>query len=118
MVRKGRGYWLTTKAMRAAGFPSCVRCGVDGPDAWKIANEWNSRWQAARTGREPAPKHVFPRGSLGEAFERFRRTETWKAKKPRTREDWERGWSHISPIFGDVAPRTVTFEHVDAWYHA
>ena len=76
------------------------------------------RWQAARTGREPAPKHVFPRGSLGEAFERFRRTETWKAKKPRTREDWERGWSHISPIFGDVAPRTVTFEHVDAWYHA
>ena len=35
-----------------------------------------------------------------------------------TREDWERGWSHIAPIFGDLAPRTVTLEHVDAWYHA
>ena len=39
-------------------------------------------------------------------------------KAHRTREDWERGWSHIAPIFGDLAPRTVTLEHVDAWYHA
>ena len=59
------------------------------------------------------------RGSLGEAFERFRRTETWKTDKAhRTREDWERGWNHIAPIFGDLAPRTVTLEHIDAWYHA
>lgn len=101
------------------GFPSSVPCGPDGPDAWRIAQEWNARWQVARTGREPAPKHVWPRGSLGEAFDRFRTTETWKTDKAyRTREDWERGWSHIAPIFGDLAPRTVTLEHVDAWYHA
>lgn len=78
-----------------------------------------TRWQAARTGREPALKHVWPRGSLGKAFDRFRRTESWKTDKAhRTREDWERGWSYIAPIFGDLAPRTVTLEHVDAWYHA
>ena len=117
VVRKGRGYWLATKAMQAMGFPSCVRCGPDGPEAWKVAQQWNARWQAAPTGREPAPKHVWPRGSLGEGFERFRRSRTWADKKPRTREDWERGWQHIAPIFGDVAPRTVTFEHVDGWYH-
>ncbi len=119
-VRKGGGgFWLSTKSMQAKGFPSSVPCGPDGPDAWKIAQEWNARWQAARTGREPAPKHVWPRGSLGEAFDRFRRTETWKTDKAhRTREDWDRGWNHIAPIFGDLAPRTVTLEHVDAWYHA
>ena len=117
-VRKGRGYWLATERMQAMGFPSSVPCGPDGPDAWKIAQEWNVRWQAARTGREPAPKHVWPRGSLGEAFDRFRRTETWKTDKAhRTREDWERGWKHISPIFGDLAPNTVTLEHIDGWYH-
>lgn len=114
---KGRGYWRSTASMQAMGFPSSVPCGPDGPEAWKVAEEWNARWDRARTGREPAPKHVYPRGSLGEAFERFRRTETWKAKAPRTREDWERGWRYINPIFGDVAPHTVTLEHVDAWYH-
>jgi hypothetical protein len=108
-VRKGRGFWLSTKPMQAKGFPSSIPCGPDGPDAWKIAQEWNARWQAARTGREPAQKHVWPRGSLGEAFDRFRRTESWKTDKAhRTREDWERGWNHIAPIFGDLAPRTVT----------
>lgn len=118
-VRKGgRGFWLSTKSMQAKGFPSSIPCGPDGPDAWKIAQEWNARWQAARTGREPAPKYVWPKGSLGEAFDRFRRTETWKTDKAhRTREDWERGWKHISPIFGDLAPSTVTLEHIDAWYH-
>ena len=103
--------------MQALGFPSSVPCGVDGPDAWRVAQEWNERWQRTRTGREPPPKHVYPRGSLGEAFERFRRSETWAAKAPRTREDWERGWRYIKPTFGDVAPAIVTFEHADAWYH-
>jgi integrase len=116
-VRKGRGYWISTKRMQALGLPKIIRCGVDGPNAWAIANEWNARWQAVRLGREPSPKNVWPRGSLGEGFEKFRRSETWKAKKERTREDWDRGWQHIAPIFGDVAPGTVTFEYLDGWYH-
>lgn len=116
-VRKGRGYWLTSPKMQLMGFPSSVRCGKDGPDAWRIAYEWNERWQRARTGREPPPKYVYPRGALGEAYERFKRSQTWAGKAPRTREDWERGWRYIGPIFGDVAPHTVTFEHVDGWYH-
>jgi hypothetical protein len=37
---------------------------------------------------------------------------------PRTREDWERGWKHIEPFFADVAPVSVTLEHVDSWYAA
>ena len=94
VVRKGRGYWLVSPRMRAMGF-SNIRCGVDGPSAWRVAQEWNERWQRTRTGRDAPPVHVFPRGSLGEAFARFRRSKTWAQKAPRTREDWGRGWRYI-----------------------
>lgn len=103
--------------MKALGFAE-VRCGPDGPEAWAIAHAWEARWQAARTGREAPPRHVFPAGSFGEAFERVRRLDTWRNKGVRTREEWERGWRHMEPIFGDVAPRTVSVEDVDAWYAA
>jgi len=115
---KGRGYWRATPRMQAAGFPSSVPCGPDGAGAWKVAEEWNSRWDRVRTGQESAPKHVYPRGSLGEAFEKYRRTESWSTdKKPRTREDWDRGWRLIEPVFGDVAPGSIRFDLADRWYH-
>jgi hypothetical protein len=117
VVRKGRGYWLATAPMQVLGFPSSVPCGADGPGAWKVAYEWEERWQRVRLGREPPPRHVWPPGSLGEAFERFRRSASWADKKPRTREDWERGWRYIEPIFADYSPRAITFEDLDAFYH-
>ncbi len=54
VVMKGRGYWCPTRRMKALGF-SIVRCGPDGPEAWKIAAEWNERWQAVRRGDAVAP---------------------------------------------------------------
>lgn len=117
VVRKGRGYWLVTPQMRAAGFAN-VPCGPDGPDAWKIADEWEKRWQDYRRGIEPAAARRWPKDSLGDAFERFRRSDSWaKGRKLRTREDWERGWAYIEPYFGDQPPAVVTFEHLDRWYH-
>lgn len=104
VVKKGNGYWQPTKAMRAAGFAP-VRCGRDGPAAWQMAAEWNERWQRHRQGRpqDVAPK--FPPRSIGEAFERFRRTDEWiLGKAPRTREEWERAWARIEPVFGDLSP--------------
>ncbi|TMJ79635.1 MAG: phage integrase family protein, partial [Alphaproteobacteria bacterium] len=56
--------------------------------------------------------------SLGEAFRRYRRTDVWASKAPRTREDWLRGWKHIKPIFGDCNPRTVSLEDISAWRKA
>ncbi|MDQ8754729.1 hypothetical protein RCO27_00670 [Sphingosinicella sp. LHD-64] len=38
--------------------------------------------------------------------------------EPRTKEDWDRGQRAIEPIFGTVNPRTVSFEHIDAFYAA
>lgn len=104
VVKKGRhGYWQPTRAMREQGF-SPVRCGVDGPAAWAVAQSWNERWQRHRSGN-PRQAAEFPPGSIGEGFARYRLTAEWlEVKKPRTREEWERAWSRIKPVFGDLAP--------------
>src|SRR5690606_12769975 len=104
VVKKGRyGYWQPTKAMRGHGFAP-VRCGMDGPDAWAVAQSWNERWQRHRAGNERQAVPEFPAGSIGEGFDRYRKTTEWLEKKPRTREEWERAWARIKPIFGDVSP--------------
>lgn len=117
VVRKGRGFWLVTAAMRRLGFDN-VRCGPDGPAAWAIAEVWNARWQAARRGvATTAPeRRIYPRGSFGDAFARYRKTAAWAAKKPRTQEDWWRGWAHIEPIFADIGPAAIDYELIDEWY--
>lgn len=114
-VRKGRGYWLVTPKMRAHGFDN-VRCGADGPQAWAVAQEWEQRWQRARKGQEASQRKVYPRNSVGYAFERFRQTNEWAKKPERTREDWDRGWQYIEPVFGDLNPSVITFEMLDGWY--
>jgi len=131
-VKRGRGFWEPTAKMQALGFVS-IPCGPDGPDAWAIAEEWERRWQTTRRGAAPSPAMVaadnlsperteeltvYPPRSLGEAFKRYRRTEEWKGKAPRTREDWWRAWKRIKPVFGDVDPRTVNLEDMSAWRKA
>jgi hypothetical protein len=130
--RNGRGFWEPRPHMRTLGF-YCVPCGQDGPDAWAIAEAWNRRWRAVKRGEAPSPAMVtaqnlspeqseemtiYPPRSLGEAFRRYRRTEEWASKAPRTREDWWRGWKQIKPVFGDVDLRTVTLEDMSAWRKA
>jgi hypothetical protein len=116
--------------MKALGFMN-VPLGQDGPQAFKLAEEWNRRWDAVRTGQAPSPAillasnlsdeqseelRIYPPRSLGAAFREYRRTKQWSdEKKPRTREDWWRAWKRIRPVFGDVDPRTVSLGDVDAW---
>lgn len=130
------GYWAPCLARRnpktgniepslmaQLGF-KLVDCGEDGPLAWAKARSCNEQWKEARRRHragEPLGKieKVYPQGSVGEGFARFKGTYTWNTgKKPRTREDWERGWKNIEPMFGDVDPKTVTFEIIDQWYAA
>ncbi len=115
VVKHGRGYWQPTKAMRAFGFHPVV-CGLDGPAAWAKAEAFNRKWQLARRGLEATSTESWPKGSLGEAFLRLRRTGEWARMEPRTREDWERGQKALEPVFGTVAPSTVSFEHIDLFY--
>lgn len=101
--------------MVEAGF-ECISCGVDGPDAWATAKEWEDRWQAHRKGREAPRLHVWPKNSVGDAFTRYRRMAAWKSRPPRTREDWERGWTFIEPYFADLPPADISLEVLDKWY--
>lgn len=103
--------------MIKAGFQP-IPCGPDGPDAWKIAQEWEERWQAYRKGIDPSTRPRWPTDSIGDGFERYRKTEGWtKDKKPRTREDWERGWAYIEHYFADQSAHVITYEHLSRWYH-
>lgn len=114
--------------MRKAGFQS-VPLGVDGPQAFALAEEWNRRWDDTRKGVQPSPARssaenlsperseeltVYPPRSLGAAFKAYRHTNEWSRKSPRTREDWHRGWKRIKPVFGDVDPRTITLDEISA----
>lgn len=119
-VRRKNGkhcYWMPTPKMVAAGFRP-VPCGPDGPAAWAIAEEWERRWQAYRKGVGSPTARRYPPDSIGDGFDRFRRSESWaKGRKARTREDWERGWAYIDKVFGDQRADDVSFEDLDVWYH-
>jgi len=131
VVLKGRGYWRPAPRMKLLGFRD-IRCGPDGPAAWEIASEWNERWQKVRRGETISPFEqerrnlspaeaeelaIYPEGSIGYAFRRYRRTPgAWPNKSPATREDWWRGWRRIKPLFADVDPSTITPELIGQWY--
>jgi hypothetical protein len=99
VLKRGQGFWQPTKKMRVLGFYA-VPCGKDGPKAWATAELWNNRWDATRHEGAPSPAMadadnlsaerseeltVYPHGSLGEAFKRYRRTYEWgSGKAPRT----------------------------------
>lgn len=109
VVRNGRGYWQPKKNMRALGF-ECTSCGPDGPEARAIAEGLNAKWRAFSRELRPEEPAGPKRGSLAEAFERYKATPEWRKKAPRTREEWERAWRRIEPIFGDIAPATVELD--------
>jgi hypothetical protein len=127
-VIAGRGYWRPSHKMRALGF-RIVRCGADGPEAWTIAAEWNSRWQAVRKGEAAPPLNLdqlsrdqaeaarrYPPGSIGAAFQVYIRTPEWAARAALTRDKiWWPAWFRIRDMWGDVAPDTITFEMISRW---
>lgn len=129
LVKNGRGYWQPTPTMRAAGFAART-LGPDGPDAWAQAERLNREWDGHRTaGHRPqleaadAPPEAveaaiaFPRGSIGEAFQRYTRLAEWRAKASTTRNKiWWPAWrKRIRPYFGDLDPMTVTLEDMSFW---
>jgi hypothetical protein len=128
VVIKGRGYWRPHPRMRVYGF-QIARCGVDGPEAWKIAEEWNQRWQAVRCGDAPPLVDVskltrddaeaarrYPCGSIGAAFQAYIRTPEWTARAYSARiKVWWPAWYRIRAMWGDVNPNTITFDQMSRW---
>jgi len=55
----------------------------------------------------------WPKGSIGEAFDRYTKTSEWRRKSQGTRDEWEkRVWYRISPLIGDLAPSSITLEAI------
>lgn len=128
VVAKGRGYWRPHPRMRPFGF-QIIRCGVDGPDAWALAADWNKRWQAVRKGDAPSMVNLdqlsrdqaeaarrYPPGSIGAAFQVYIRTHEWADRAYLTREKiWWPAWFRIRDMWSDVAPDTIKFEMMSRW---
>ena len=124
-----RWRWRPTRTMRAAGFrlinlsKGIIVDGENVPtvDDKNRAIELNEAWDRHRRGLEPAaPKPKYPTGTLGDAYlqaiavrEAGRRNNgiTW-TKEQHSRDDWPRAWRWIEPLFGDVDPKTVTWEQL------
>jgi hypothetical protein len=127
-VMKGRGYWCPTRRMKALGF-SIVRCGPDGAEAWKVAAEWNERWQAVRRGDALPPADAsqlsrdqaevvrrYPPRSVGAAFQAYIRTDEWGARALSARNKvWWPAWYRIRDLWGDVDPNTIEFASMSRW---
>jgi hypothetical protein len=109
VVKHGKGYFQPVKRMRAAGYEPRP-LGDDGPAAWSEAWQLYREW---KQGEERTAGRVYPVGSVGHAWERFRRTNAWAEKAPRTREEWDYAWSWMEPLWGDTAPATITMEQIE-----
>lgn len=117
VIKHGRGYFQPTPAMQKHGFePRSL--GADGPEAWAEAHRLYEDWQRHRKGLPAVlERKGWPQGSIGYAFDRYRRTEAWQAKAEATRKkDWEWSWRFIEPIFGDIAPATIQVEDIEQLY--
>jgi hypothetical protein len=128
VVVKGRGYWRPTPRMKTLGF-SIVRCGPDGPEAWKIGAEWNARWQAVRQGDASPPADLtklsrdqaeivrhYPPRSVGAAFQAYIRTEEWASRALSARNKiWWPAWYRIREMWCDVDPNSIDFGMMSRW---
>lgn len=109
-VVKGYGYWTVKPHMRAKGMRS-IPCGPDGPDAWALAQAQNAEWDSIQNPIQKVERRAKT-GSLEEAFLRYKATPEWEAKAPRTREEWDRAWARIAPLFGDNDPKTIKLDMI------
>ena len=109
VVRNGNGFWQAKPHMRAEGFES-IACGADGPEAWERAQRANEAWKRHQRGEDVTREKRYPQRSVGDAWNRFRRTQEWASRAHATRAEWEYAWEWIAPVFGDVAPATVEME--------
>ncbi len=111
-VKRGKGFFQPTKTMREAGFQA-QPLGDDGPDAWSRAWSLYEDWQRYRRGEAVPPEQRYLIGSVGEAFQRYRKTEAWTGKALGTRREWEYAWTWIEQDFVDVDPNTIELEMVE-----
>lgn len=102
--KRGKLFWQPTPEMKALGFlPKAL--GDDTPENQARALKLYEAWLESRETRGQVT--TYPAGTFGAFWDRYRRTEAWSRKAPRTREDYERGWAYIDAWRPD--PEEPTF---------
>jgi hypothetical protein len=90
--KRGKLFWQPTPEMKALGFtPKAL--GDDTPENQARALKLYEAWLQSRENRGRVTS--YPAGTFGAYWDRYRGTEAWSRKKPRTREDYERAWARI-----------------------
>ena len=126
-VRGGQRFFEPRGRMRQHGFRP-LALGKDDEQARRRAWSLYERWIAVRDREEvadDAPKSkdgasaakLYPHGSIGEAWQKWIRSEEWARLAPSTRNKiwWEAWLKRIEPVFGDVHPDLVTMEDLSLW---
>ena len=120
--RNNMAYWIPTPAMKRVGFRN-QSLGRAGPEAQAKAHLLNEQWENVRkskthlalTSATAKAEIIYPPKSVGAAFQQYRRSQEWAKKPIITREDWDRGWRYIAPIFAKYKFSDVTFELIGLW---
>jgi hypothetical protein len=95
-------------------------------DAWSLYERWNAVRKGMPTSIEPASEQcrektclakVYPRDSIGEAWQRWIQSNEWKRLAASTRHKiWWEAWNkRIEPIFATSHPDSVTLEDISDW---
>lgn len=126
-VKNGKRYWQPTKAMQEQGFlPKPL--GRDDDRSRKVALGLYEAWLKVLNNEEPPPvskdasrevaeaARRYPPRSIGEAFQRWIRTEEWRATpySTRTKVLWP-AWYRVRDAWAEADPDTMTFELISEW---
>ena len=130
IVIRGNRFFQPKGRMLRLGFRP-MALGPDGEASRRLALGLYERWLAVREGRaQPEPDagakrsreeacaaRVYPRGSVGAAWQEWVRSDEWRRKAPGTRNKiwWEAWTKRIEPAFGDMPPDMITMADISLW---
>lgn len=114
--------------MRQFGFRP-MPLGPDNEASRRAAMTLYERWikvrdagpvpddDAPRTKEQASAAKVYLPGSIGEAWQKWIKSDEWARLAPANRNKiwWEAWLKRIEPVFADVAPDSVTMEDLSAW---
>lgn len=129
-VVRGNRFFEPNAAMRRKGFRP-LPLGPDDEASRRRAWSLFEKWTAIRTGaaeetvggatkptrEEVSGARVYPRGSIGEAWQQWVRSDEWAKMAPSTRNKiWWEAWNkRIEPFFADELPDNVTMADLSLW---
>ncbi len=130
IVRGGHRYYQPRGRMCQLGFRP-MPLGLEGEEARRLALDLHERWLAVRDGGDPVDAElaakktreqaslaaVYPRGSIGAAWQEWIRSPEWARLAPGTRNKiwWEAWTKRIEPVFARARPDAVGFNNLSTW---